>query len=426
MSEKLKMGLRSLVYRRKQYTSLMLVCMFGVGISLFCLFLVDGMLDSLENKARIYYGGDYLFQGGTKTDYDQTVPEENIACLQSIFPEDTLFSKRFFLSASNSAFYYEGVGVRMRVIQGIDFTAEKDLFSMLNYRKGSADDMAGSNGILLSAPIADMLEITVGDELTLMLKTKKGALNTVPLVVKGIFQDSSLFGMYTAYMDIDCLKEAYGYPADWCNRICITVPKDDDMGADYYQTELEKYFTMYPQVDDKQLFYDHRSELDFPNYALIKLSANLQDVQILIDAMKLISSLVILILVIIIVAGVSSSFRVIAMKRINEIGIYKAIGMKRQGVLSMLLTESSLLVTSGCIAGFLFSLLLSGIIRIFNFSFIPAFDIFLNNGSLTPIVNGWYVLILSAAVIVTTLVAVLFSVRKSVTVTPCEALSVNE
>lgn len=425
MKDTLKMGLRSLVYRRKQYTSLMLVCMFGVGISLFCLFLVDGMLESLENKARIYYGGDYLFQGGG-WEYEQSNPEENCDILKTVFPKDTVISKRLHFDAADSNFFFEGVGVRMRVIQGVDFSVESDFFSSLNYRDGNASEMAGSNGILLSAPIADMLEVSVGDEITFMLNTRWNSLNTVPLVVKGIFQDSSLFGMYTAYMDIDCLKAAYGYPSNWCNRICITVPSDEDMGADYYQAELEKYFTMYPQVDDKQLFYDHRAELEFPNYALIKLSANLQDVQILIDAMKLISSLVILILVIIIVAGVSSSFRVIAMKRINEIGIYKAIGMKRQGVLSMLLTESSLLVTSGCIAGFLFSLLLSGIIRIFNFSFIPAFDIFLNNGSLTPIVNGWYVLILSAAVIVTTLVAVLFSVRKSVTVTPCEALSVNE
>lgn len=425
MKDTLKMGLRSLVYRRKQYTSLMLVCMFGVGISLFCLFLVDGMLDSLENKARIYYGGDYLFQGGDYS-HNQVNPDENVEILKTVFPEDTVFSKRFHFDAANSAFYYEGVGVRMRVIQGIDFNAENALFTTLNYREGSADEMTGSYGILLSAPIADMLEVHAGDEITFMFTTIRGVLDTRQLIVKGIFQDSSLFGMYTSYMDIDFLKATYGYPVELCNRICINVPKGEDRGAGYYQSELEKHFTMYPQVDDKQLFYDHRSELEFPNYALIKLSANLQDVQILIDAMKIISSLVIFILVIIIVAGVSSSFRVIAMKRINEIGIYKAIGMKRTGVLSMLLTESALLVTSGCIAGFLLSLILSGVIRLFNFSFIPAFDIFLNNGSLTPIMNGWYVLILFAAVIVTTLLAVLFSVRKSVTVTPCEALATTE
>lgn len=425
MSKVLKMGLRSLVYRRKQYISLFLVCMFGVGISLFCLFLVDGMLDSLENKARIYYGGDYIFQGGG-WEYEQKNPEDNCEILSDIFPEDTIFSKRLHFDAADSNFFFEGVGVKMRVIQGIEFSVESELFSSLNYRDGSASDMTGSNGILLSAPIADMLEVSVNDEITFMLKTRTGSLNTVPLIVKGIFQDSSLFGMYTSYMDLDFLKNVYGYPADWCNRICITIPNGEDMGADYYQTELEKHFTMYPQVNDKQLFYDHRTELDFPNYALIKLSANLQDVQILIDAMKLISLLIILILVVIIVSGVSSSFRVIAMKRINEIGIYKAIGMKRTGVLSVLMTESALLVASGCVAGYMFSLLLNGVIKLFNFSFIPAFDIFLNNGSLTPIVSDFYVLMLSAAVIVTTLIAVLFSVRKSVTITPCAALAITE
>ena len=39
----LLMSLKSIVFRRKQYLSLMLVCLFGVGISLFCLFLIDGM-----------------------------------------------------------------------------------------------------------------------------------------------------------------------------------------------------------------------------------------------------------------------------------------------------------------------------------------------------------------------------------------------
>ena len=58
------LGLRSLLYRKNQYASLLLVCMVGVGVSLFSIFLIRGMLFSLESKARIYYGGDYQFIGG--------------------------------------------------------------------------------------------------------------------------------------------------------------------------------------------------------------------------------------------------------------------------------------------------------------------------------------------------------------------------
>ena len=197
-----------------------------------------------------------------------------------------------------------------------------------------------------------------------------------------------------------------------------------------YQTALSEKFKMYPLVEDKQQYYNDciyakNFEGEQP-YALIKLSANLQEIQIIIDAMKAIVAFVIVMLLIIIVTGVSSTFRVIAMKRINEIGIYKAIGMKRMKIYGMLLTETLLLIVAGCIAGFVFSCLITGVIGLFNFSFIPAFDIFLINGKIKGIISFVYFLGIFVIVLVTTLAAVMFAVKKSVSVTPCQALAVTE
>ena len=142
--------------------------------------------------------------------------------------------------------------------------------------------------------------------------------------------------------------------------------------------------------------------------------------------MKAIVAFVIIMLLIIIVTGVSSTFRVIAMKRINEIGIYKAIGMKRMKIYAMLLTETFLLIVAGCIAGYIFSCLITWIIGLINFSFIPAFDIFLVNGKMKGDISFIYFIGIFAVVLVTTLAAVMFAVKKSVSVTPCEALAVTE
>lgn len=427
MNDALKMGLRSIIYRKKQYVSIFLVCLFGIGISVFSIFLINGMLDSLKNKARIYYGGDYQFFGGTYG-YELFDYEDYIEDLRTVFPKDTIIAPRFDYNEGYCSLYFEGTGVRQRVVKGVDFTIEKELFSSLNFRSGSIDEMAGSNGILLSAAIADMLEVQTGDSITFMVQTKKQGVNTVELVVKGIFADSSLFGMYTSYMDIDCLRNAYKYPENCVNRICITLPPEYDSEAltATYQTVLEEKYPMYEQVKNKQLFYDHRSDMGFPNYALLPLSANLNDVQILIDAMKLISSFIIVVLIVIIIIGVSSTFRVIVIKRINEIGIYKAIGMRYGKIMGMLLTETFLLVITGCIAGLIFALILCLFARFINLSFIPAFDIFLSNGVLVPNINVVYFLTISSAVIVTTLIAVFFRIRKSVAISPCEALATTE
>ena len=142
--------------------------------------------------------------------------------------------------------------------------------------------------------------------------------------------------------------------------------------------------------------------------------------------MKIIVAFVIVMLVIIIITGVSSTFRVIAMKRINEIGIYKAIGMRRQKIYGILLAETLLLLSAGCVCGFVFSIIVSKIMSLFDFSFIPAFDIFLVNGKMKGIISFEYFLIIFAAIVVTTTAAVMFAVKKSVSVTPCEALAVTE
>lgn len=426
----LKMGLRSLLYRKKQYISLFLVCTVGVGISLFCLFLVEGMLNSLEAKAKLYYGGDFTFIGGQN---ELTFPnvDDFIEKLTPVFPSGSVVSSRFDFDANYSSFYFEGIEARQRVIKGIDFSKKMKLFQGFNYLEGNPLKMAGSNGVLLSEPIAETLGVQVGDSITFLLKTIKGYTNTVVLEVHGIFRDSSLFGMYTSYMDISCLRKSYDVAQTWANRICIDFPADFKITqerVENFQTQLEQKFTMFPLVDDKEIFYESLLNKRFsePHYALVDLYANLEDLKVLIDAMKIVATFVILILMVIIMVGVSSTYRVIVMKRINEIGIYKAIGMNRMGIFSVLLSETSLLILVGCVAGIIFSWILCGGISLFSFSFIPAFDIFLVDGKLLPKISFLQSVLISVLVYVTTTFAVLFSVQKSVRMTPVDALGVTE
>ena len=426
----LKLGLRSLLYRKKQYTALFLVCMVGVGISLFCLFLVEGMLSSLEDKAKLYYGGDFTFIGG-KNELTFSNVDNFVEKLVPVFPEGSVISPRFDFDADYSSFYFEGTEARQRVIKGVDFSKEMELFQGFNYLEGNPLNMAGSNGVLLSEPIAETLGVQVGDSITFLLKTKKGYTNTVLLEVHGIFRDSSLFGMYTSYMDIDCLRKSYDVAQTWANRICIDFPENYKITqekVESFQAQLEQEFTMFPLVDDKELFYQPLLSKKFsePHYALVDLYANLEDLKVLIDAMKIISAFVIVILMVIIMVGVSSTYRVIVMKRINEIGIYKAIGMKRSGIFSVLLSETTLLILIGCVVGMIFSWILCLVISQFSFSFIPAFDIFLVDGNLLPKISFLQSLLISVLVYVTTTFAVLFSVQKSVKMTPVDALGVTE
>ncbi|MCR5217750.1 FtsX-like permease family protein [Treponema sp.] len=424
----LKLALRSFIYRRKQYFSLFLVCAAGCGISLFFLSVTKGMMASLSDKARIYYGGDYQIIGGTNElgCYNTT---DFIKGLEDIFPEGSVISPRFDYDAARASFYFEGNSARQRVVKGVDFKKEKRLLSSINLLEGSIENV-GRGGILLSSPVASMLCASEGDKITFMAPAFGGGVNTIDLYVRGIFEDSSLFGMYTSYMDLDDLRQLLCTGHDYSNRICLdlngaNISKED---TKKYHSQLSKRIKMFPLVDDKQIFYDHLLSGKFKedNFALVPLQANLQDVKILIVAMKAITSFIIGILVLIIIVGIGSTFKILVMKRINEIGIYMSLGMNRAHIMLTILTEAVILVLAGSFAGILLSLLLSRFISIFNFSFIPAFDIFLKGGAIIPLPDMTNICIICLSVLFFTIAAVTGSVRKSIRIMPCKALAVTE
>ena len=56
----LNFAIKSLFGRAKQYSSLFSVCAVGVCVMLSVLMITDGMLVSMTEKMRQYYGGDFM------------------------------------------------------------------------------------------------------------------------------------------------------------------------------------------------------------------------------------------------------------------------------------------------------------------------------------------------------------------------------
>lgn len=446
----IKIGLRSLFYRKSQYVSLFLVCAVGIAISLASIFVSRGMIKAMTDKAEVYYGGDFVFMAASRDEGIEYIDWESyVPVLRKIFGKNAIITPRIDFDARHSAYYFEGVEALQKTIKGVDFENEAPLFENLYFVEGGIDGMKGTNGVLISKPIAEMLGVHVGDAMTFMFENYFWTKNTVDVVVKGIFQDSSAFGMYTSYMDFDFLREAYmvdeqflsdekmvdlllkvhpNYNKSNANRIIINFPNRNFSAGEIarFQSELEKVYNMHSLVSDKDDFIDNDKTYEKITYALIPLSANLTDVKIMQKAMDAVVSFIIFMLTIIIIAGIGSTYRVLIMKRINEIGIYMAIGMKKVSIAETLLFESLVLLLLGCFAGLILSGAICGIMSTFNFSFIPAFDMFLVKGNLSPSFDVIKCVAVILAVIIVTLFAVLFSTYKSIKVLPVQALATTE
>ena len=425
----IKIALRSLIYRKSQYVSLFLVCMFGVAVSLASIAVSSGMMKSLRQKAKIYYGGDFaLMCSVNDKGLDIYNYKESLELIKSVLPSDAVVTPRMDFDARYASFYFEGTQALQNTIKGVKFENENELISSFTFVEGGTDGMANSNGVIISAPIAKMLNVHVGDEITFQLLTYYNFTNTVPVVVKGIFQDSSVFGMYTSYMDFDFIKKAYDRPENYANRICVNFPSRDISQKDLHKfyDSISTVLNMYEWVNDKRDYIDATEFFKIETWGFIPLSANLNDVEIMELAMDAVITFIVVILTVIIIAGIGSTYRVLIMKRITEIGIYMAVGMKKRSIISTLLFESLLLLVVGCIGGIILTGVFCSVLSIFDFSFIPSFDMFLEKGNLCPRLDVIKSVTVVISVIAFTVLAVLYSTLKSIKIMPVEALAVTE
>lgn len=424
-------AIKSIFERRRQYKSLFAVCAVGVCIMLCALMVTDGMVKSMNEKARQYYGGDILFLGGhhiTKTLADAR--EEAQMLKESVGNRNDV---KVFLRYNHDpeehgeSYYYEGTSVRQRAIIGVDFENEKDLFDKFTFVEGSYHKGEHEDTVLLSEPIAKKLGCHVGDSITYFAVTYNNYANTIDLVVTGIFLDASVFGMYTSYVNYDSLIKAMDYEP-LVDRISLYYVngKPSDKELERIHGEMSKKIQMYPLDMDKKEFYKDFRKSDTSVVRkgyLVSLDSTVSDLKLLVQALKLIVAAIVIMLVIIISVGISSTYRVIVIKRSLESGTLRAIGMKSSGIMKLFISEALVLLLSGCLTGFIFSAIAVKIASIFDLSFISGFDLFLTGGHLIADFNPLKIAGYVAIIIVTTLVSVLFTLRKLVRISPVGAIT---
>ena len=266
---------------------------------------------------------------------------------------------------------------------------------------------------------------------SMYLKSMKVILFVV--VLTGIFQDSSVFGMYTAYLDYEAFRKALGFAAydtpelsyKMIDKVCVYYPGGAPSKNELLRvySELQKRFDMFPFSFDKCDWQNYETPEEKRVFAMIPLAANVSDLQKLSNALRAIVALVVVMLVAIISVGISSAFRVIVLKRAVEGGTFRALGMKPSGLMALYFTEILLLLLSGTAVGFAASLVIVKAASAYNLSFISGFDLFLTGGRLAPSLYAGEAAVLVGIIFVTTLGAVLFTLRKLVHISPVGALA---
>ena len=113
----------------------------------------------------------------------------------------------------------------------------------------------------------------VGDLITLQVNREGGAINTLPLLVKAIFREVSIFGYYTVYMDRAVLDQALGFDARYSATVGLYLKDYRSAGsvAARLSKALAGRFTAQPVVSFMPEIRTMLSALTLVSYGILAL-----------------------------------------------------------------------------------------------------------------------------------------------------------
>jgi putative ABC transport system permease protein len=132
--------------------------------------------------------------------------------------------------------------------------------------------------------------------------------------------------------------------------------------------------------------------------------------------------IVLLVLLVIIVVGITNTFRMIIAERTREIGTMRAMGMKRRVVRNLFLAEAFFLFLGGALAGLVGAGLIMGVLRLMNFG-TGTFALMLQQGRMSFALPAAQTIAQLLLVAVLTLLAALFPARAAARLSPAKALA---
>jgi ABC-type lipoprotein release transport system permease subunit len=414
-----RLGIKYLYRYRRRYGFLLAALVFGFAVVTFITSSKDGMYESVYYSAQSHYAGDIVAVGYNSNFSINHLSENEINILLNtvleagIHPKHTVFRTIF---VEKGVVYFNGNAILHKYVVGCDWENEEHLFYKMNFAN-YPEQPIGDDGIILSAPVAGQLGAAVGDRIVLEIETNSWQKNTGQFIVKGIVQDSSIFGYYKVYVSRRTLNRLLLIGDEDCSTVGIFLenPSGAEAGRKRLQEALSGRLQLGPLVHNRdELSRETNQPWEGIKVFLYTMPVYLSEVSDLLEAMNIITySLFGMMLLIIFVSAVVT-YRLILHERAKEMGVMRSIGFYGRDLRLVLWTEVIALGFLSLAAGFFLAWVLSRAASLLSFSWFPSFEIFLKNGKLSVLYLPKTIFVNVILVFIVLVAAVIFpSVRAS-------------
>jgi ABC-type lipoprotein release transport system permease subunit len=336
MLQILKMAFRDLGRnRRRSFFSALAV---GGGLALLILMasVVEGeMGGALENAIRLQSGhiqiraATYDENKSSLKWEDLVANPDEIAAKISAFPQVEAATPRLFASGFLSS-GTQSAGAKITGIDPLSPASDPYREGLIGGQYLSPDDR---DAVLIGKPMAEKLNLNIGDSVELSLNTADGTVQSQTFIVKGIYTTNT-FGFDSA-------------------TVFLPLAKAQVM------TQTENHAsTIFVLLKDTSMTDSVASALSVPSNLQIKTWKDLNSLFVEWESMA--QSYIGFLYMIILAISVSVIINTLIMsvyERTREIGILSAIGMRGGRIMMLFLSESTLLAIGGVILGLIIGVL---------------------------------------------------------------------
>jgi putative ABC transport system permease protein len=433
----LSIALRNLNRQKKRTFLLGGAIAFGVLI----VTLVNGLAGSFSDNINANFSrllaGHLFVDGVEKTESGRTVAiiRDDGLLIETLRAETDIeyeyLTKR---SSFQANMIFEGQSA-MQTVSGVDWSEERYLTDRLILETGSFQRMLEDRrGIILNEEIAEQLSVRVGDEIVVQLKTATGQQNVGEFRLAAISQDTGMFGSMTAYASLDYVNELLNLGPQQYQTLGILLHdlQQMDAAADQYYRALDEKVELFDRNSggdaegtnpfSAMMEQADEEEWQGTRYRVYTLNDILSEVQQLVTALNGAGFAILLILFLIIMVGITNTFRMIMHERTREIGTMRALGMQRLAVRRLFLAEALTLSIGGIIAGLLAAGAVMLGVSAIDFGTDTQFFILLENGHVSFAPSLAQTAGHAALIVLLTLVAAYIPARRAARLRPAEAL----
>jgi len=367
-----------------RYRVLLAALTLGAVVFTILFGVTTSLTGTVREKAARYFSGDVMVLSFTPKK-DWVIADEPAVsrALDALGSEALYRHRRSLYYETDARLIFNGTSLVQRRVIGVDFQVERENFSRLEFVEGGLPAEVPGDGLWVSNDTAERLHIRTGDEVTLRIRTLQGFVNTVPLRLAGIFQDSSFFG-FASYLDYRTLNRALGRPENTVTELgaSLSAHGNPEEAARRVLRALEDRAPTLPWVGSLEHAYEvtDAARPTKATYAVLPLSGRLKQINDLIQAIYSVNVLLAAVFLVVVAIGVYNTYQMIAYERTKEIGTMRALGMQKPAVVLLFLAESVLLGLLSSVAGLGLGSLGLAVLGQVDFSGNPLAQMFLQHG----------------------------------------------